>query len=406
MDRECAPRPAGGKTGGAGHDLVCFLGRSGGLVVLVFLFQAASGIYMAMFFQPTPADAWTSVEFIETQVRAGGFFRSLHRWGAFVLMSFLTLHLLIVIFRGAWRRGGRKWCTGILLLALAAAFTVTGYLLPWDFRAYWTVKTIGHWIDGLPLFAGALQWLLFSDTVNGVVPVGRWFALHTLVLPLLAGVCLGGHFPALRGRPGFREKDAPPDANGPAHGDKRTGPARPGRFFSGRFPRAAAAVAGTTLLLLALAAFGIQKQDFADPVTTSSVPQPDWLYMMFFQVTRYFQEDMEMLGVFWIPALLLLGLCLLPLADRGNARKKRIRWLVFPVSLTVFLAFTVVTYHTCSTTPIWSCASCHKKDFGQSFAAAPRTIDAFSTRHDNKWLALHYRFPQYFWMMDADAPSW
>ncbi|MDR1489042.1 MAG: hypothetical protein LBS65_00935 [Desulfovibrio sp.] len=187
---------------------------------------------------------------------------------------------------------------------------------------------------------------------------------------------------------------------------KKTDPERPGPFLCGRFPRAAATLAGTTTLLFALAAFGIQKQDIADPVTTSSVPQPDWLYMMFFQVTRYFQEEMEMVGVFWIPVILLVGLCLLPLADRGNIRKKWIRWLVFPLSLAVFLVFTVVTYHTCSTTPIWSCASCHKKGFGQAFAAAPRTIDAFSTRYDNKWLALHYRFPQYFWMMDADAPGW
>ncbi|MDR2801093.1 MAG: cytochrome b N-terminal domain-containing protein [Desulfovibrio sp.] len=398
MDNGCAPRPAG--PGRAGSDLICRLGRSGGLIVLVFLFQAASGIYMAMFFQPTPAEAWTSIEFLEAQVRAGAFFRSLHRWGAFVLMLFLALHLLIAVFRGAWRRGWRKWCSGILLLALAAAFVVTGYLLPWDFRSYWTVKTIGHWLDRLPLFAGALKWVLFSDTVNGVVPVGRWFTLHVLVLPLLAGVCFGGHcLIRASGKPGRSE-------SGFLTTTKKNTPEHAGLLISGRFPRAAAVVAATALLLFVLAAFGIQKQDIADPVTTSSVPQPDWLYMMFFQVTRYFQGDMEMFGVFWMPAILLAGLCLLPLADRGRTRKKRKGWLVFSLGLAVFLAFTVVTYHTCSTTPIWSCASCHKKGFGQAFATAPRTIDAFSTRHDNRWLALHYRFPQYFWMMDADAPSW
>jgi quinol-cytochrome oxidoreductase complex cytochrome b subunit len=204
MDNDRAPRPA--HPGRAGYSLIRCLSRSGGLIVLVFLFQAASGAYLAMFFQPSPADAWTSIEFIESQVRMGAFFRSLHRWGAFVLTVFLALHLLIMIFRGAWRRGWWKWCTGILLLALAGAFIVTGYLLPWDFRAYWTVQTIGHWLDRLPLFAGALKWLLFSDAANGVVPIGRWFALHILVLPLLAVVCFSGHFLVVggSGKPGGR----------------------------------------------------------------------------------------------------------------------------------------------------------------------------------------------------------
>jgi quinol-cytochrome oxidoreductase complex cytochrome b subunit len=187
---------------------------------------------------------------------------------------------------------------------------------------------------------------------------------------------------------------------------EQSAPEKSGFFRSRRGRRAAAAAAGTTLLLFGLAAFGLQKQDIADPITTSSVPQPDWLYMMFFQVTRYFQGDLEMAGVFWIPLLLLLAMALLPFADGGRSRKKWLRRLVFPCGLAIFLVLAVVTHHTCSTTPIWSCASCHKKGFGQAFASAPRTIDAFSSRYDNKWLALHYRFPQYFWMMDAEVPSW
>jgi ubiquinol-cytochrome c reductase cytochrome b subunit len=187
---------------------------------------------------------------------------------------------------------------------------------------------------------------------------------------------------------------------------RRRDPAKTDPPPPGRSARAAVAVAGTALLLFFLAAFGIQKQDIADPITMSPLPQPDWLFLMFFQVTRYFQEEGELLGVFWIPALLLAGLALLPLLDGGARRKKWLKRLIFPLSLAVFLIFTVITCHTGSTTPVWSCASCHKKGFGQAFAYAPKTIEAFSTRYDNKWLALHYRYPQYFWMMDAEVPSW
>ncbi|MDR2161451.1 MAG: cytochrome b N-terminal domain-containing protein [Desulfovibrio sp.] len=376
-----------------------WLCRPGGLVFLVFLFQAAAGMFLVFFYLPSPANAWESIEFIENDVPLGAFFRSLHRWGAFVLALFLCLHILLQMFRGAWRRRGLAWWTGILLFLLVAAFTLTGYLLPWDFRSYWTVKTIGNWLDRLPAFAGAAQWLLFADTPGGVVPVGRWFALHILVLPLLAGICFCGHFLLARGL-GFGElrQEGGSSGGGERVAEKKA-PLR-------RCARAAAAVAGTALLLCGLAAFGIQRQDIADPITTSAIPQPDWLFLVFFQVTRYFQSDMEMVGVFWIPALLLAGALLLPLADRGARRKKWLRQAFFPLSLAVFLAVAVVTFHTGSTTPVWSCASCHKKGFGQAFANAPKTVDAFSSRYDNKWLALHYRYPQYFWMMDADVPAW
>ncbi|MDR2825601.1 MAG: cytochrome b N-terminal domain-containing protein [Deltaproteobacteria bacterium] len=175
--------------------LYCF----GGLTFLVLLLQLLSGIYLAMFYQPAPAGAWTSIEFIEKSVWLGKFCRSLHRWGAFVMMFFLIIHVLRVIYHGAYRAPRElNWICGVLLLLLAAAFVVTGYLLPWDFRAYWTVKTIGNWIEQLPLFGDTLKWLLFTDTPNGIVPVGRWFFIHTLVLPLLTGVFLAGHFLMVR----------------------------------------------------------------------------------------------------------------------------------------------------------------------------------------------------------------
>lgn len=162
----------------------------------------------------------------------------------------------------------------------------------------------------------------------------------------------------------------------------------------------------TALLLFALAAFGIEDQGIADPISTSAVPQPDWLFIMFFQVTRYFQDGMEMVGVFWLPLILVLGMFFLPFIDRGEIRKKWIKWSVISLSLAAFLTVMVFTYHTSSTTPIWSCAACHKKTFGTTFGNAPEKIADFYTIYDNKWLATHYRYPQYFWMIETDLPGW
>jgi quinol-cytochrome oxidoreductase complex cytochrome b subunit len=154
-----------------------------------------------------------------------------------------------------------------------------------------------------------------------------------------------------------------------------------------------------------LAAFGIHKPDFADPITTSPFPQPDWLYLMLFQVTRYFQDNLEMLGVFWLPLTVFLCLCFIPFLDRGGWRAW-FKWSMAVSSLSLCLTLMVFTHHTGTTMPAWSCMACHKEGFGKSFSRPPERVADFSRRYDNKWLAMHYRYPQYFWMMDADVPGW
>lgn len=166
------------------------------------------------------------------------------------------------------------------------------------------------------------------------------------------------------------------------------------------------AALGATIALFLLAIFGTVKQDIADPITTSSIPQPDWLFLVFFQVTRYCQDAMEMVGVFWIPLAVILGLLLLPCLDKGGERTRGLKWLFFSGGLLLFVALSVFTFRSGSTTPVNSCAACHKEGFGEAFATPPSLVEDFSTRYDNRWLALHYRYPQYFWMMDATVPKW
>ena len=113
-----------------------------------------------------------------------------------------------------------------------------------------------------------------------------------------------------------------------------------------------------------------------------------------------------MLGVFWIPLAILLVMFLLPFIDKAAKGKNWVRWSALSLSLAIFITWGVFTHHSGSTTPIDSCAACHKEGFGEAFAIAPDKVDDFSDRYDNKWLSLHYRYPQYFWMMDATVPKW
>ena len=90
-------------------------------------------------------------------------------------------------------------------------------------------------------------------------------------------------------------------------------------------------------------------------------------------------------------------------AGRWN---KLVQYGLAALFLTLFVGLNYVTHHTHSTTPLDSCEACHKEGFGEAFAVPPPVIKDFSRHYDNKWLALHYRYPQYFWMMDATVPAW
>jgi quinol-cytochrome oxidoreductase complex cytochrome b subunit len=354
----------------------------GGLILIVFLVQAISGFYLAMFFQPSPAEAWKSLTFIEENVVLGNFFVGLHRWGALATILLIMLHVLHLLWCGAYRKPrGLTWFSGVLLIFPAIAFVITGYLIPWDFRAYWAALTMMNWQESLPLFSGLLAWLFSDNTPGGLAPVARWHVLHIALLPFLTCALFAFHFLAMR-----------------RHGPLRAVKAK---VF---------AISAASLLLLLgwLSIFGIFKPNFANPVTTLPYPQPEWLFYMFFQVTRFMQDNLEMIGVFWIPLVATLALFLLPLIAGDGKRATNLKWPIFLCGLIVCLTLVTFTHRTGTTTPDWSCAACHKPGFGQRFESPPFAVAEFSTRYSNEWLALHYRFPQYFWMMDPGQriPAW
>jgi menaquinol-cytochrome c reductase cytochrome b subunit len=49
-----------------------------------------------------------------------------------------------------------NWLVGLLLLFVVLAFGATGYLLPWDQWAYWTVTEVLNAVAGVPLLGPTL----------------------------------------------------------------------------------------------------------------------------------------------------------------------------------------------------------------------------------------------------------
>ena len=146
----------------------------GSLLLFGLAVQFVTGIALALYYAPTPDHAWDSVRFVATDVRAGSFLRGLHHWGASLVVVAAVLHLGRVVFFGSYKKPREvNWLVGLAILLVILAFGLTGYLLPWDQRAYWaTVVTIN--IARLtPVMGDAVAWLLQGGAEVGALTLTR-----------------------------------------------------------------------------------------------------------------------------------------------------------------------------------------------------------------------------------------
>jgi len=156
----------------------------GSATLFVATLQIVTGILLTMYYVPTPDHAYDSVVYITTQLPAGWFIRGLHHWGASAMVVLTVLHMLRVFFAGSYKFPREMtWLTGVGLLLIAVGFGFTGYLLPWDQKAYWAT-TVGTEIAGVA--PGLGPWILRiargGDDLTALT-LARFFGAHVWVLP-------------------------------------------------------------------------------------------------------------------------------------------------------------------------------------------------------------------------------
>jgi len=156
----------------------------GSATLFVALNQAVTGILLTIYYVPTPDHAYDSVQFITQEVTAGWLIRGLHHWGASAMVVLCILHMLRVIFFGAYKFPREvTWWTGVILLVVVIGFGFTGYLLPWDQKAFWAT-TVGTRIAGVtPVVGDVLMRLLRGGEELSAVTLARFYGIHVWVLP-------------------------------------------------------------------------------------------------------------------------------------------------------------------------------------------------------------------------------
>lgn len=175
---------------------------TGGLTLFFFLIQCVTGLFLLFYYQPTVSDAHLSVEFITNHVSAGALIRNMHAWSASCMVLFAVVHLLTAFAMKAFEKPREvTWIMGVLLLFLTFGFAFTGYLLPWNQIAVnatkvglQSVEEVGPYLPGaLAELPRILRETFQGESAVGQSTLGRFYALHVVLLPLATFALLGLH---------------------------------------------------------------------------------------------------------------------------------------------------------------------------------------------------------------------
>jgi len=295
--------------------------------------QFLTGIVLSMSYVPSPDYAYESVLYID-QTPFGGITRAIHRASAGLLVLLVGLHALRVFIWGAHKYPRElSWVVGALLMFVLMGFAFTGYLLPWDQKAYWATVVGTNIAGSAPIIGGAVTELLRGGEALGAVALTRFYGIHVWVLPASLLLLVGLHLfmivrqgiaatprrqPLVEQEPDVSRREA---YEREYAAEKEAG--KP--FWSALLKDAVMGLIVVLVVLVAAVILGAPLEEPADPNATAYVPRPEWYFLDMYQLLWYVTGPFEPLLIFAIFTAGALFFVAVPFFDRGRARHPRER---------------------------------------------------------------------------------
>ncbi len=158
----------------------------GSATLFVAVLQLVTGMLLTLYYVPTPDHAYDTVQYITNEVTAGWLIRGIHHYGASAIIILCVLHLLRVVMSGSYKFPREiTWISGVGLLMIALGFGFTGYLLPWDQRAYWATQVGTSIASTPPLIGEYVMRVLRGGQELSEVTLARFYGVHIWILPAL-----------------------------------------------------------------------------------------------------------------------------------------------------------------------------------------------------------------------------
>jgi quinol---cytochrome c reductase cytochrome b subunit, bacillus type len=166
----------------------------GSATLFAFVIQALTGVFLAMYYTPSPTEAYESVAHLTNDVFLGEFVRGMHRWGATVMMVLIFVHMARTFFFGAYKYPRElNWVIGVVLIVLTMMMGLTGYLLPFDQRSFWATIVAVNLNGTGPVVGPYLADFLRAGPEFGATTLSRFYAMHMLLVPGGIIALIGAH---------------------------------------------------------------------------------------------------------------------------------------------------------------------------------------------------------------------
>jgi quinol-cytochrome oxidoreductase complex cytochrome b subunit len=260
----------------------------GGTPAYLFVVQIATGILLALYYQPSPTTAYDSVRRITEEVSFGWYFRSIHKWAATFMVAAVILHQMRVYFTGAYRKPREiNWMIGMCLLLCTLMVGFTGYSLVYEQLSFWGATVGANIAESTPLVGPFLKRMMLAGDSYNEATLSRFFIIHAAILPVTMVLLIGIHVVLLRlhGVTEFQFKDEPTD--------------KPKffRFFPDHFYTELIIGLILMIVLSALATiFPAFLGPRADPLVTPEVIKPEWFFYVVFRWLKLFSGTAAILS--------------------------------------------------------------------------------------------------------------
>ncbi|MFI4876849.1 MAG: cytochrome b N-terminal domain-containing protein [Blastopirellula sp. JB062] len=314
----------------------------GSMTLTLLMLQIVTGVCLAMVYQPTAADAYASLEYLNYEAPFGWLLRAIHYWSATGMVVMLLVHMTQVFLMGAFKYPRElTWLVGVGLLAVTLVLAFTGQVLRFDGDSYWGVSVATAAAGRVPFAGPAIVHFILGGEYIGSETLSRFFTLHVFILPgLLIGLLVVHLYLVVK-----RGISEPPVADEPV--DKATYDEKYEQllekgipFFPHALYRDGVACAIAVLVVVGLAViFGPKGPgEIPDPTLIHAEPRPDWYFLPVFAMAALSPPSMETALMLGLPVIGILALAAVPFVAGVGERSARRR----PVAVLTVL-FTFVT---------------------------------------------------------------
>lgn len=317
--------------------------RLGWLSTYFVFFETITGLFLMIWYTPSPLIAYSNMLNILSNVPLGQLMRDLHRLGAEAMVLIVWLHMLRAYMTGSYKKPRQfTWFTGLILLFATMFLSFSGYLLPWDQLALWAVTIGASMVEATPpeIVGQNVNLLLRGGPDIGANGLLRFYLLHILAVPALLFVFTGVHYYKVI----VHGHSLPPKAENIGEDTAKRVPLDKRVYF---IPDVLTSelmwLAVTTFIMVLLCVwfYHAPLENHADPQATPIGTTAPWYFLWIQGALK--MGDKVLWGIIF-PTIVLVGLAILPYLDLTPSRRYAHRRVALSLGFGFISMMTFLSY--------------------------------------------------------------